>query len=112
MRLLPPTMEEGSPASCALSIAISFLRASTFPEVKVLTVTLLRTDLARCANFSVPRVSLNASADGEMLAIKTVLEFPPNESRRRNECTISISHKFPLLSLPLDKEFMTDPKVG
>lgn len=42
--------------------------------------TLLRMNLARCANLSVLKVSLKHAVEGLTLAIMMVLALPPNES--------------------------------
>ena len=81
------------------------------PLVKVFAVTLLRTVFALCANFRVPKVSLKESKEGEMLAISTVLEFPPRESRSKNVSVLSLYRTNLLLSLPFDRAWMTDPNV-
>ena len=53
------------------------------PDESSLITALFFISLALCANFNVERVSPNELLLGDMLAMITVLEFPPRESHNK-----------------------------
>lgn len=67
-------------AICRFTRASSRRSCSASPVVSSLTIALLPIRFARCAKRSVLWVSVMLRVLGEMLAIITVLEFPPRES--------------------------------
>ena len=82
----------------ARNLRTSCWRSSVLPAHSSFTTALFFTVLARFANLSVDNVVPKQSDDGLTVAIKDVLELPPNESRRRNvsfESRYGTCHVFP-----------------
>ena len=80
----------------------SYLRSSDFWSRSSFTRAVFLMCFARFANFTVDKLSANASSAGEIIAIMVVLQLPPSESSNTRVSLLSrygTCDRFPLASV-------------